>query len=63
MHAVVLEQMGVHLGRAEVVDRDEIEIVAAGLQIGPEREPTDPAKSVNGNALIRHPLLYLFSTS
>ena len=28
MHAVELEQMGVHLGRAEIVDRDEIEILA-----------------------------------
>ena len=28
MHAVELEQMGVHLGRAEIVDRDEVEILA-----------------------------------
>jgi hypothetical protein len=52
MHAVELKQMGVHLGRAEIVDGDEIEIVAAGFEISPEGEPADPAKSVNGYALI-----------
>jgi hypothetical protein len=52
MHAVELKQMGVHLGRAEIVDGDEIEIAAAGLEEGPEGEPADPAKSVNGYALI-----------
>ena len=31
MHAVEFQEMGVHLGRAEVVDRHEIEIFAAGL--------------------------------
>ena len=35
MHAVELEQMGVHLGRAEIVDRDEIEILAAALREKP----------------------------
>ncbi len=59
MHAVELEQVGVHLGRAEIVDGDEIEIVAPGFEIGPEGEPADPAKSVNGDALVRHSLLYL----
>ena len=52
MHAVELEQMGVHLGRAEIVDRDEIEILAPGLEEGPESQPADPPKSVNGDALI-----------
>jgi hypothetical protein len=52
MDAVELKQMSVHLGRAEIVDGDEIEIVAAGLEEGPESEPADPAKSVNGYALI-----------
>src|ERR1700704_2663237 len=36
MHAVELEQMSVHRGRAEIVDRDEVEILAAGLEISPE---------------------------
>ncbi len=35
MHAVELEQMGVHLGRAEIVDRDEVEILAPGFQERP----------------------------
>jgi hypothetical protein len=54
MHAVELEQVSVHLGRAEIVDRDEVEIPAAGFEEGPEGEPADPAKSVNGDALISH---------
>ena len=36
MHAVEFEQMGVHLGRAEIVDRHEVEILAARFEIGPE---------------------------
>jgi hypothetical protein len=52
MDAVELKQMGVHLGRAEIVDGDEIEIAAAGFEEGPEGQPADPAKSVNGYALI-----------
>ena len=59
MHAVELEQMGVHLGRAEIVDRDEIEILAARFEECPECEPADPAKSVDGDALVSHPLPYL----
>ncbi len=57
MHAVELEQMGVHLGRAEIVDGDEVEILAPGFEERSEGEPADPAKSVNGDALVRHPLL------
>ncbi len=59
MHAVELEQMSVHLGRAEIVDRDEVEILAAGFEIGPESEPADPAKSIDGDALVSHFLPYL----
>ena len=49
-----LEQMGIHLGRAEIVDRHEVEVLAAGFEEGPERQPADPAESVDGDALIRH---------
>ena len=64
MHAVELEQLRVHVGRAEIVDRDEIEIVAASFQERPERQPADAAKSVNGNALVSHvlPTSYLILT-
>ena len=54
MHAVELEQMGVHFGRAKVIDRDEVEVLAAGFEEGPEREPADPAKAIDGDTLIRH---------
>src|SRR5262245_3676206 len=57
MYAVEFEEMSVHLGRAEIVDGDEVEILAAGFEEGPESEPADPAESVNGDALISHPLL------
>jgi hypothetical protein len=52
MHAVEFKQVRVHLGRAEIVDGDKIEIFAAGFEKGPEGEPADPPKTVNGNALI-----------
>ena len=58
MHAVEFEEMRVHLGRAEIVDRHEVEILASRFQIGPERQPADPAKSIDGDALLSHFLPY-----
>src|SRR5262249_39848397 len=58
MHAVEFEEMGVHLGRAEIVDRNEVEVLAAGFKESPERKPADPAKSVYGDALNCHVLPY-----
>ena len=54
MHAVEFKQVGIHLRRAEIVDRHEIEVPAAGFEERPKREPADPPKSVDGDALIRH---------
>src|SRR5712691_9381829 len=54
MHAVEFEQMRVHLGGAQIIDRHEVEILTAGLQIRPERKPADAAKPVDGDALVRH---------
>jgi hypothetical protein len=61
MYAVEFEQMRVHLGRAEIVDGNEIEILATGFEEGPKSQSADPAKSVNGDALISHPLLTFLS--
>ena len=60
MHAVILKQKGIRLGRAEVVDRHEIEVLAARFQESPQGEPADPAESIDGDARISHVLAYLY---
>jgi hypothetical protein len=57
VHAVELEQQRIHVGRAEIVDRHEIQVLAAGLQEGPEGEPANSTKSVDGDARVSHVLL------
>src|SRR6185312_9476956 len=47
MHAVVAEQMGVGLDRAEVVDADHLDIVAAGFRDGTQHVAADAAKSID----------------
>ena len=54
MHGVELEQMGVHLGRAEIVDRHEIEVLAARFEESPSVSLPILPESVDGDALIRH---------
>src|SRR5581483_9485095 len=49
MGRVVLEQVGIGLGRYEVVDRDDLDVGAA-LQRGPVEIPPDPSKSVDAHS-------------
>src|SRR5690606_32941529 len=48
-HRVVLEEVGHGLERAEVVDRDEVEVGALLLR-GPEEVSPDAAEAVDANA-------------
>ena len=50
MHAVVAEQMGVGLHRAEVVDRHHVDVLAAGFEDRADDVAADAAKSVDGNS-------------
>ncbi len=60
VHAVVFQQKSVHFGRPEIVDRHEIEVLAASLQERPEGEPADPAESIDGDTRISHFSAYLY---
>ncbi|MGY3646526.1 hypothetical protein ACVWW2_001817 [Bradyrhizobium sp. LM4.3] len=44
MDAVEAKQMGVGLDRAEVVDADDLDVLAAGLSDGPQDVAADAAK-------------------
>ena len=47
MHAVEAQQVGVGLDRAEIVDADHLDILAAGLGDGAQDVAADAAKTVN----------------
>src|SRR5207247_4401033 len=47
MHGVETQQMGVGLDRAEIVDADHLDILAAGFRDGPQDIAADAAKSVD----------------
>src|SRR5712671_5216545 len=49
MHRIEAQQMGVGLDRAEVVDPDHFDILAAGLGDRPQHVAADAAKSVDGD--------------
>ena len=47
MHGVEAQQMRVGLDRAEIVDADDLDILAAGLGDGPQDVAADAAKPVD----------------
>ena len=50
MHAVEAQQMGIGLDRAEIVDGDDVDVLAAGFVDGAHDVAADAAKSVDGNS-------------
>src|SRR3954467_12660745 len=50
MDAVEAKQMGIGLDRAEVVDADYLDVLAAGLGDGPQDVTADAAKTVDSDA-------------
>ena len=54
MHRVVTQQMGVGLHRSEVVDGDNVEVLAARLINGADNVAADAAKAVDGDAGFCH---------
>ena len=50
MHAVVFQQMRVGLDRAEIVDRDDLQIVAPLLVERAQHQPADAAEAVDRDA-------------
>src|SRR5690606_2111917 len=49
MHAVIAHQVGVGLDRAEVVDGDDVDVLAAGFIDGADDVAADAAETVDGN--------------
>ena len=47
MHGIEAQQMGVGLDRAEVVDADHLDVLAAGLGDGAQHVAADAAKPVD----------------
>ena len=47
VHAVVFQQVDVGLHRAEIVHRDDLDVLALMFQNGAQDQPTDPAKTVD----------------
>ena len=45
--AVIFQQMRVGLHIGQIVDGNEVKIVAAGFEIGSQNQPADPPKSVD----------------
>jgi len=50
VHRIIAQQMGVGLDRPEIVDRDDLEVVAPALVDGPQNQPTDTAETVDRDA-------------
>src|SRR5262245_35852355 len=50
VHAVETQQMGVGLHRGEVVDRDDLDVVALRFGDGAQDVAADAAKTVDGDA-------------
>ena len=49
VHAVEAKQVGVGFDRAEVVDADDLDIVAAGFEYGAQDVAADPSEPVDGD--------------
>ena len=49
MHAVIAQQMGVGFDRAQIVDRDDLDIAAAAFDDRPQHQPADAAEAVDCN--------------
>ena len=49
MDAVVLQQVRVGVVVGQIVDRDDLDIVAARFVNSPQHQPADTAKSIDGN--------------
>ena len=49
VHAVVAQQMRVGFDRAEIVDADHLDVLAAGFGDGAQDVAADAAKSVDGD--------------
>ncbi len=58
VHAVVAKQVGVRLDRAEVVERDHLDVVAARFHDCPQDVAADPAESVDRYLDGHGPLLF-----
>ena len=56
MHAVIAQEMRIGFDRAQIVDRDDIDILAAGFDDGAQDIAADAAKSVDCDAN-RHGIL------
>ena len=54
MHRIVAQQMGVGLDRAEIVDADDLDVVAAGFDDRAQDITADAAKPIDGD-FHRHP--------
>ena len=50
MHAVIAQQVGIGFHRSEVVDGDNLDVLAVGFGDGAQDIAADAAESVNGNA-------------
>ncbi len=50
MHRVEAQQMGVGFDRRQIVDADDLDIVAPGLGDGAQNIAADAAKPIDGNA-------------
>ena len=50
VHAVVAQQVGVGLDRAQVVDGDDLDVAAAMLGDGAQDQTSDAAEAVDGDA-------------
>jgi hypothetical protein len=48
VHRVVSEQVRIGLDGAEIVDRDNLEILPPGLEDRPQNEPSDASEAVDG---------------
>jgi len=46
--AVISEEMRIGCDRAEVVDRNNLDVLAASLMQGAQDQPTDASKAVDG---------------
>ena len=55
MHAVIAQQMGVGLDRAQIVDRHDFDVAASRFHDRPQHQPADAAKAVDRNPQV--PLL------
>ena len=54
MDGVELQQVGVGLDRAQVVDRHDVDVLAAGLIDGANDVAADAAEAVDGDTDFRH---------